>query len=929
MSETKWYEDFLKKFFHDPIDKPFDIPSHEQRANQYAQYFGISNIKKEDYDYSDMIASCMERSFLPSNQQKDFNEIRHPLSEEKLKYEINKDKREEESKNIIKKIEVTIEEISKSYKNLDDEKKSFLLWRNLIDEIIEKVNDPELKKYIPILPADTRVPDHSIWEHIKITTAINAKIINNQNLQNNSLFLFSIGPVQSFISQARKAQDFYIGSFIISYLTFIAIKQIVEKYGPTSIIYPDLHKQPLMDWYLKNKTQMQIKNDQSKNINLPTIPNRFVAIIPETDEEQIKSLTKEIKKEIEKELENSRSKIFRELDIEFKELENIIKTQFSDFPQIYWVSVPWKIEDNDININHLIDFLNDYLTKWNSLNQFIDQNGEHKSNIGFLYQLLYTTLEKSMGARKNIREFTHIKEEGRKCSICGERNVVFYRDEETPLFIKDNVNFFFRNKEKDSFIEIDKNKITYKIISKKEGLCSVCFWKRTFEIYLENEVDKNIFKNFSFPSTAEVACADFKEKAKDFEEFKNYEKEFFNLIKDNTSHNIKINSLPKLNLKETLEGSWFYEDNLNTKKIKDELGIDISQEKIEKIKEILLKNLQKKANKKPNSYYAVIYLDGDDMGKWLSGELLPSIENSYNSEIWEKLPENFKNELKKHLKKIHSDGKENKLLTPAIHSAISAALRNYSIEFVRKIVEKEHLGKLIYAGGDDVLAFVNLKDLFDVMEKLRWAFSGNIKFENNEIKVDLDNNTGFVLKDDVYYLTMGKNATCSMGVVIAHHKEPLKIVIDKVFEMGKIAKENGKNGFAISLMKHSGEERIGRAKWKIDNESTIEIFKKLKKDMNSENEIYISDGFIKKFKMEFSKFKDELSPEEEIVNTEIKRLVKRSYNNQNKSSKEDNKKEEFIKSFTENAIKLFWKTNLGIDNFVNLFEIISFTNRGE
>lgn len=80
----------------------------------------------------------------------------------------------------------------------------------------------------------------------------------------------------------------------------------------------------------------------------------------------------------------------------------------------------------------------------------------------------------------------------------------------------------------------------------------------------------------------------------------------------------------------------------------------------------------------------------------------------------ENLPEDFKKDLQKYT--------PNKILTPAIHSAISTALRNYAIEFVRKIVEEEHLGKLIYAGGDDVLAFVNLKDLFDVMEKLRWAF---------------------------------------------------------------------------------------------------------------------------------------------------------------------------------------------------------------
>ncbi len=39
---------------------------------------------------------------------------------------------------------------------------------------------------------------------------------------------------------------------------------------------------------------------------------------------------------------------------------------------------------------------------------------------------------------------------------------------------------------------------------------------------------------------------------------------------------------------------------------------------------------------------------------------------------------------------------------------------------------------------------------------------------------------------------MGKNATASMGIVIAHYKEPLKIVIDKVFKMEKIAKERWK-----------------------------------------------------------------------------------------------------------------------------------------
>ncbi|MEN3047155.1 MAG: type III-B CRISPR-associated protein Cas10/Cmr2, partial [Candidatus Hydrothermales bacterium] len=140
---------------------------------------------------------------------------------------------------------------------------------------------------------------------------------------------------------------------------------------------------------------------------------------------------------------------------------------------------------------------------------------------------------------------------------------------------------------------------------------------------------------------------------------------------------------------------------------------------------------------KPNSYYALIYLDGDNMGKWLAGELLPDIEYSYASETWENLPNNFKNKIKAISPR--------KLLTPAIHASISTALRNYALEFVRKIVEKEHLGKLVYAGGDDVLAFVNLKDLLDVIHKLRWAFSGNIKINSkDEIEVELNNNSGFV-----------------------------------------------------------------------------------------------------------------------------------------------------------------------------------------
>lgn len=896
-----WCEDFLKKFFHDPIDKLLNIPEHEKRAKEYAEFFGVSGI--EEGKYSDIIASCMERSLLPEEIVKELTEIRHPLSEEEIDVTLNSQKSIEEISSLLK-------EISNHNINLSDKEKALLIWRNLLEEILERIQDKELKKYFPILPADTRVPDHSIWEHLKVTTAINAF----EKYQNNSLFLFTIGPVQSFISQARKTQDFYMGSFMLSYFTFIAMKEVIEKYGPTSIIYPDLYKQPLMDWYLKNKGS-ELKKFNPDDILLPTIPNRFVAIIGTTDKNKIEELAKNMVRKIEDEFKNAKEKILEELKIDkklFDTHKKILQNQLSDFPQIYWVAIPWKKGDNDLQIDDLKEFFtDDKINNWKELYKFANEKGKYPPNIGFLYQLLYTALEKSMGARKNLREFEQKQEEGRKCSLCGERNVLF----------------FWESKNKNKFLKYNPmaydltDKIEQKYLTDGEGLCALCFLKRTFEIYLEKEVDP-IFKYFSFPSVAEVACADFKEKAleKAKEDFEKYVKEFFILLGNDEGFSyLNIKSLPKLNLKETFEGSWFYEENLTEKKIKDELGVEIDFQKIKELKDLLKNKLYEQAGK-PKKYYAILYLDGDNMGKWLSGELLPEIQYAYNSEVWRNLPENFKEDL---IRKIPK-----KILTPAIHSAISTALRNYAIEFVRKIVEEEHLGKLIYASGDDVLAFVNLKDLFDVMEKLRWAFSGQIKFENGTIEIDTENNSGFVLKDGVYYLTMGKNATCSVGVVIAHYREPLKIVIDKVFEMEKIAKNMGKNRFAICLLKHSGEERVGVAKWRIDNDLTTKILKNLKDCMNRErkDKRYISDGFIQKFKMEFPKLKG-TSFSEGIINTELKRLVTRAYNKNPNEDKED--KQKFIEDFVENAKTLFWRSDGDIDNFTNLLEIASFMNRGE
>jgi CRISPR-associated protein Cmr2 len=141
----------------------------------------------------------------------------------------------------------------------------------------------------------------------------------------------------------------------------------------------------------------------------------------------------------------------------------------------------------------------------------------------------------------------------------------------------------------------------------------------------------------------------------------NMKKNFLKFWGDDKKFNYLKISLPKLKLEKTLEGSWFYEENISVKKFSDELGASVNYSQIENLKDCL-RSLYAKAGK-PKKYYAVLYLDGDNMGKWLSGELLPEIQYAYNSEVWGILPEDFKKDLQRYT--------PNKILTPAIHSAIS------------------------------------------------------------------------------------------------------------------------------------------------------------------------------------------------------------------------------------------------------------------
>jgi CRISPR-associated protein Cmr2 len=129
-------------------------------------------------------------------------------------------------------------------------------------------------------------------------------------------------------------------------------------------------------------------------------------------------------------------------------------------------------------------------------------------------------------------------------------------------------------------------------------------------------------------------------------------------------------------------------------------------------------------------------------------------------------------------------------------------------------------GKVIYAGGDDVLAMLPVDDVLPALLVLRCAYSGvmpasdrtmnwMLRPDGEEVRVALTRiGNGFVRiggENGRLFRMMGRFATASAGAVIAHHKTPLQGVLRELRAAEKRAKdEGGRNAFSIALMKRAG-----------------------------------------------------------------------------------------------------------------------------
>ncbi|MDW8405065.1 type III-B CRISPR-associated protein Cas10/Cmr2 [Chloroflexus sp.] len=158
---------------------------------------------------------------------------------------------------------------------------------------------------------------------------------------------------------------------------------------------------------------------------------------------------------------------------------------------------------------------------------------------------------------------------------------------------------------------------------------------------------------------------------------------------------------------------------------------------------------------RPEPYYAILHADGDHMGKVIDHLATEGIEK---------------------------------------HQQFSRSLDSFAAG-VRAIVEgPDYRGALVYAGGDDVLAFLPLDTVLSCARLLAQRFAEAL---------------------GAYQTTDKLAPTLSIGIAIVHHIEPLSTALDLARQAEKMAKRS-RNALAIILSKRSGADTAIWGGWDTD-----------------------------------------------------------------------------------------------------------------
>jgi len=818
----------LAAYLHDPPSKCLDIRSHGERSEAAFRQAGFTDTEVGEYfRHADHTGASADRLPFPHSQAAGlrcaFDGVRsaflHPLSGTPFRFHAPFASAAEGFEG-----EQSVQPVpsADSLERLPDDAarwraRFFAHWRLWPKFAVEK------DYRLALLPADTRIPDHNIWTHMQVVSAL-AGCLDPDKRWRPAFLKLQLGPVQDFIAAARSIRDLWSGSYLLSWLMAAGLKALSEKVGPDAVIFPNLREQPIFDLHWRSElwSQVAIGNRgpvweslgwKSADLLTPGLPNVFLAVVPAS---RAAALGQAVVAAIQDEWEAIAGAVWKlcndaglaagEGDFTADKRKARFDAQVRRFLSLSWQATPWPetleqalsladglapgtpLHAARARVQAVVAMAQEQMPVEHRDKRFYTDDTRTKlNNIGLGWSVILAHNGWELDAVRQTRAFDATRDGGWAVGTFNNKDALTGREEA----VAGGDRWHSTCRQLGAFWP--------KRFKKEHWLGAPTLIKRLWDVaYLEQQWSLSVQKS---PNTRGVAAHDpFADDAR-----------------------------------------WNDEDE--------------SRDTDE--------------HTAPEKYFAVLALDGDEIGKWISGEKTPPFRTQLACTDGAGNPagalEYFNRASNPDNGGVLRDRfaaflDSRRPLSPSYHLQFSEALGNFAMYCARPIVDVFD-GRLIYAGGDDVLALLPADTALACARALRMAFRGEAGLkafletsasmlrERHDAERRRDpaaamvphfqkraadgqlleaREPGFLRRLDqvdqdhrepIPLLVPGPEADCSVGIAMAHFKAPLQDVVRAAQQAEKRAKRSedaggqGRSAVAVTLMKRSGEIIEWGAKW--------------------------------------------------------------------------------------------------------------------
>lgn len=771
--------------------------------------------------------------------------------------------------------------VTKPVKDISQPQKIFWwLWRCFPQAVCDSFQDDSLL----LMPAETGLPDSSIWSHTSLTAALAGGLAgydltpadldkegsSEQPLSHPYLATFSFSPIQELIKASRKMRDFWAGSWILHYLSAKVSWKLAHLYGPDCLLYPSLYQQPLIDhWLLQKWPEFStwVKQPSDRSLLTAGFPNVLVLVLPkdkvaaamQTAEQTLLETWRDLGQRVFQELHDQR-RWMPKLQANSNIWQGWIDAQW----QTYWTAVPIGKEGAPMNSTAMLeDRYEPELKPWlNDQNQAYDlgrknelfhptelafiraayqqhlekQDSEFSVNVGSWWPHIFDQTRLALSTVKNARTWKIPTAFGPRSTVSGLGPVVhpggdWVTEGDTKKHWQRQAGLFDGTEQLNATETIKRGleKILPQVLIDSENQQTEAEREKAIALLCGNIAASYPDLTTGVAGYLKVNHGDRSHLDYFHEVCRSVRQELLNIEKVIPNSNDKwgiswIDEHKDADYKQHhprfLNAGWLMED-LETREVLDiQNSIKATREKIDKesdsanlsqhqqtldslqkdLNEIRIKYRsliqevldRKYPNKNPADWYVLAAGDGDGMSEWLKGKKLKKYRDYIPSAL------SVPNSIQATFDEFRDLPKR---MGPSTHSALSRALLDFSNQLVPYLTERRYAGRLIYGGGDDVLAYTNLwewdKWLWDIRQCFRGQNDPSEQFENEgdywqwkkdePIPKDVLDRPLLSLRP---LFTMGHNATISFGIVIAHHSVPLAIALENLWEAEEEAKEH-------------------------------------------------------------------------------------------------------------------------------------------